>query len=413
MNRPPERERAREARRLLAEELDSALDELVPAMVQAAAMLPDQMTRGASLDEERDRLGASIRGHLEMLRDLGLERVTSAQARGFAFEAAKRRARADIPLDVVLRSFQITSRVLWKWLGDSSSLARRPDDALRHAWSVWMDYANVAIPAAADAYVAHASERAQADSAARRDLAEALLNGTVTAHVAADRLSALGLRTTSQFLLVHLARDSQGERRKSRAGQAGDLAQALRIRFGAESLEFVVADELTLVVVGQDLDPGSLREEVARVVGAGVAGVVGDPLSLVGEIPAAYRHLRSLVRVDRHRQVRGFGGIGLLDHASAALADLSDLACPPDLARFVQGMRTGEESGWEETLEAWAAASMNVRSTAEALHVHLNSVYYRLNRIRELSGRDPHSLRDLLDLLIAIRLFRGRASTDR
>jgi len=57
-----------------------------------------------------------------------------------------------------------------------------------------------------------------------------------------------------------------------------------------------------------------------------------------------------------------------------------------------------------ETLRAYVDNNFNVTRTARALSVHTNSVIYRLDRIRLLTGRDPRKADDLLFLALSLRL---------
>ena len=57
-----------------------------------------------------------------------------------------------------------------------------------------------------------------------------------------------------------------------------------------------------------------------------------------------------------------------------------------------------------ETLLAYAASDLNVGLTARRLHVHPNTVHYRLRRIERLTGYDVRRLRDVVDLVAAVRL---------
>ena len=41
--------------------------------------------------------------------------------------------------------------------------------------------------------------------------------------------------------------------------------------------------------------------------------------------------------------------------------------------------------------------------TAEALHVHVNTVRYRIERVEELTGRDLGRLEDRVDVFLALR----------
>ena len=42
-----------------------------------------------------------------------------------------------------------------------------------------------------------------------------------------------------------------------------------------------------------------------------------------------------------------------------------------------------------------------INRTAEALFIHRNTLNYRLERIKELTGKDPKNYMDLLELFIA------------
>lgn len=61
------------------------------------------------------------------------------------------------------------------------------------------------------------------------------------------------------------------------------------------------------------------------------------------------------------------------------------------------------------TLRAYMESSFNLTRSAEVLQVHPNTVVYRLRRIRELSGRDPHDPNDLLLLFLGLKLSELRA----
>ena len=57
----------------------------------------------------------------------------------------------------------------------------------------------------------------------------------------------------------------------------------------------------------------------------------------------------------------------------------------------------------DPTLRAYIAASTNMTQSGRLLTVHPNTVVYRLRRIRELTGRDPHAMDDLQVLFLALR----------
>jgi sugar diacid utilization regulator len=55
------------------------------------------------------------------------------------------------------------------------------------------------------------------------------------------------------------------------------------------------------------------------------------------------------------------------------------------------------------TLGAYVDAGFNVTKSAAALHVHPNSVVYRLRRIKELTAHDVHDPNELLVLILSVR----------
>jgi sugar diacid utilization regulator len=56
------------------------------------------------------------------------------------------------------------------------------------------------------------------------------------------------------------------------------------------------------------------------------------------------------------------------------------------------------------TLRAFLSAGANLTRSARLLTVHPNTVVYRLGRIRELTGRDPRVMDELLVLFLALKL---------
>ncbi|MFD6187524.1 helix-turn-helix domain-containing protein [Streptomyces goshikiensis] len=86
------------------------------------------------------------------------------------------------------------------------------------------------------------------------------------------------------------------------------------------------------------------------------------------------------------------------------LAEL--LAGVPREVRTVFGTRTLGALGdgmLRETLEVFLAHNCSWTRTAEALHLHVNTVHYRIERVETLTGRDLSRLDHKLDLYAALR----------
>ena len=56
------------------------------------------------------------------------------------------------------------------------------------------------------------------------------------------------------------------------------------------------------------------------------------------------------------------------------------------------------------TLEQFLAHSGSWQRCAAAMHVHVNTLRYRIGRVEELSGRDLSSLEHRVDLFLALKL---------
>jgi len=56
------------------------------------------------------------------------------------------------------------------------------------------------------------------------------------------------------------------------------------------------------------------------------------------------------------------------------------------------------------TLLEYVANDLNATAAAKRMHMHVNSVYYRLERIAERSGCDLRRFTELQELIIAVRL---------
>lgn len=63
--------------------------------------------------------------------------------------------------------------------------------------------------------------------------------------------------------------------------------------------------------------------------------------------------------------------------------------------------RTG--AGLQETLEAFLDCSGSWSRAAEVLHLHINTVRYRIRRVEELTGRDLGRFSDRVDVFLALR----------
>jgi len=58
------------------------------------------------------------------------------------------------------------------------------------------------------------------------------------------------------------------------------------------------------------------------------------------------------------------------------------------------------------SVEVWLAQDRSTGRAARALHLHPNNLAYRLRRFAELTGQDVTKIRDVVDVWLALRVWR-------
>lgn len=156
---------------------------------------------------------------------------------------------------------------------------------------------------------------------------------------------------------------------------------------------------------------GTLRELVTVGASSPVAAPAGDPSPIAGAYAQARRcldALRLLGRAGQGAAAQDLGFLGLL------------LADPGDIDGFVQ--RTmGEVVEYDRrrgtdlvgTLDAYFASGMSPARTKDDLHVHVNTVAQRLERIGRLLGPDWQSPERALEIQLALRLLAMSSAVSR
>ncbi len=104
----------------------------------------------------------------------------------------------------------------------------------------------------------------------------------------------------------------------------------------------------------------------------------------------------AVMQVDGLRTVCRILGVPGQVHDAARLAHLTALKAVP----VPEGLGAlDRHPELEETLRAFVAHNQSVNETATELHLHRNTLLYRLNRVRKLTGYDPRNSLDLVALI--------------
>jgi PucR C-terminal helix-turn-helix domain/Purine catabolism regulatory protein-like family len=134
---------------------------------------------------------------------------------------------------------------------------------------------------------------------------------------------------------------------------------------------------------------------------------VSDLVVSVIALPAAVREAGYALGLATRRTDR----LNVCGHADLATHDGLLAHVPDDLRasyvhRLLDPLRAHDDqyhSALEETLDVFLQCSGSWSRSAAQLHIHVNTLRYRITRIAELTGRDPTRLDEQVDLFLALR----------
>ncbi|MDQ1517109.1 MAG: hypothetical protein QOE80_2939 [Actinomycetota bacterium] len=229
----------------------------------------------------------------------------------------------------------------------------------------------------------------------RGELLNDLLDGQRAREVSPERLELFGFSAKGPWRVALLA-----------AGAARDevirLVANSAASTGTPHLLGLHHGHVALVVEG---DGALLEAWTANLAGAGVpvraalGRAVETPSRLVDSRGDALLALDFLERTGAAAgRVLRFEDFELVD-ALLSAADPAELRARVDLV--LDPLR--DHPQLVESLAAYLDADQNVNAAADALHVHPNSLRYRLGRVEELLGRSVRSPATLADLYVALR----------
>jgi hypothetical protein len=393
----------------VAAAVGASLDELVSAAADAIwQQVPAY--RHSPDSGLRDDVAVHVRAVFRVFL-AGLAGERPARRTDFAVtrEQATRRVAQGISLADFLQAFRVGQLTLWQGVLDASGDPQAREAALS-AVAQLMGVIELGSTVAAEAYVeAQQHELAESDRV-RRDLLEDLLarRAAVTGHKRAI-LRAAGLGPDTVLLVASAT--PVGDLPDDRTLR--DAAVAIgRVRGGGgRGLAVVRQDEIVgltpLPRGGAATAVQSLRRACADLQRRQVRLAVGVSTVHTGlhEVPEAYAE----ARVAREGHGAGAGVLALseltsFDYLVLREDETARRLIRPEVRRFVtEDAAAG--GALIATLAEYAECDLNAKTAAKRLHLHVNTAYYRLERIAERTGCDLRRLADVVELLIAVRLL--------
>jgi sugar diacid utilization regulator len=331
-----------------------------------------------------------------------------------AREVAARRAHLGVSLDSMLQQGRLWGETLWESVLAAARLdhPEEREAALAIAGRLWR-HVDVLSTVMAHAYLDEMTNRGLLG----RDLLDALLAG----HGDSERVSRLARMLHRRLGENHVAVIIRGEGVPEDDGHQVSLAARVALDHIVEAARTHLRPTAGSLLVGIRLGdvvalyPASEPEalDVVKRECAALMGALAIDVSIGmsgwhqgrSAIATAYAEAREAVTIAAGTGIRDRAVVlddVLVDHmlrASPHARRILEETLRP-LVEYDQAHR----AELVRTLRAYLSAGTNLTKSARLLTVHANTVVYRLRRVRELSGRDPHTMEDLQVLFLALKL---------
>lgn len=316
-------------------------------------------------------------------------------------------ARAGFRLEYMLRIYHEGIRLGWELV---TARAREGDvESVATASRLWMALLEHVTVAATTGFVAELEAMRRNRDVAAQELVTALLGGQDAAAVARR----CGLELAERYTVLGVRLDRHPDERNPHVRPEVVARRTLR-RLETELDRVCDGRQLTIlgpeggtVLLGDTPDEHIrtvLYERVARA--AGVPVTMSLVESDVPGIPAAAHQAHELLELVGH--LRRPAGVYRMQDLAFEYQLTRPGPAREHLVRVLDPLTHAPEL--VETLETHIAHELSRQRTARSLHVHANTVDYRLKRVAQLTGFDPtvpSGLRHLHAALVARRLQAG------
>jgi sugar diacid utilization regulator len=331
-----------------------------------------------------------------------------------AREIAARRVRQGIGLESFLRAGRVWDRVCWDMV---LSVARldvpyEREAALEIAGCI-SRLADRVATAATGAFLDEIAGR----GLLRRDLLDALLAGEGDAEDTMRLARTLRLRLAGSYVVVVVrgegvevpaAREQPPAARRALDRIVAETRTHVRPSAGSLLVGLRNSDVVVLFPAAGPADLDRVREDCEA-----LAAALGDEVSIGmsgwhegrATIATGFVEAMDAVKIADSTGIRGRAvGIDEVLVDSMVGSSVSAQRMLKETLRPLVDYDASRNAALMTTLRAYLGAGLNMTKSAAALFVDPNTIVYRLRRIREVCGRDPHNPEDLLVLTLALKL---------
>ena len=332
----------------------------------------------------------------------------------FVRRHAARRAEQHFPLEATLEAYRRSERLIAAWLRNAAT----GSDTLKAIDRFVHDYIHTVSGIATAEYVKRTRQLSEAEADRRSQLLTLLLAGYDESDGRIARLlRGAGYLEQRQAYCVVLTRpvNLQEMDRPTRANRllaaVRDAFSSLNLRalYGLHNNHAVAIVSITRRLSGWTQPEAALAKRIAwpllSLGNSVLAGVSADAPS-TALIPKALREAElALDTASARERVVSYADIPLRKLLLNLAEDRVQSALPGWTRELI---RADEKSRGKlsATLQSYGDANMNVLKAAKSLKVHPNTIYARMQKIRDITGQDPTRFNALNELLLALDCVR-------
>jgi hypothetical protein len=324
-------------------------------------------------------------------------------------EHAARRLHQGVSLEAFLHAYRAALFGYWDACAEEAARANISRDASLALARFVLDAIDTITTHAAEAYLREETRVRTQSGREARDLVERLIRGQP---VAGDRRhpAAPGLDPTGRLVTL-VGRVEETDR------PVGDALQAVRdtleesMALGkARPLVAIRQGEVVLIAPGTSARHVAARLRMARRRALEEHDVdvrygVGIPTTGFPSLRRAY--LEAALSLSYTSVTRPIVSLADLSSLECALigADATTREVIAAKGSRLRALRDEDLSAAVETIRAFAGADLNVTRAAQEMHVHPNTVRYRLERIATTTGHDPRTFAGLVELSCIVEML--------
>ncbi|MFC0450413.1 PucR family transcriptional regulator [Rhodococcus jostii] len=365
--------------RQVSDEIESVTDRAVHQIrteLQSYAAVP--------IDEQRGYISRQLTATLQAVSE---NEPFAEDVLERSRQLGRRRAMQGLPLSDVIETYHIASRELWNTM---VSRAEEPTSELLHAGGVMWDLVHTATSAVAVGHTDATRSEQAIRAGVRYRFFEALARDADGDHRDARALAeALGFDPQLEFHAVCLTAEEWSEAQLERLQRTLDTIPGTTqcSRHGT-----------VIIALSQRAPVDHIVREIQRDHPGTTVGVGLDRPGLTGAAMSITDARRVLQLASPSGEVVRFADEWVAATLSDHRAELTTLLEPGVAV-------ASEHPHLVEAVSAFARNGFSISAAGRDIHLHANSITYRLDRWQQLTGWDPRTLDGLQRSILSLELF--------